>query len=363
MLAVSLVVVACSSDSAVDTGPPAPEVDERVDNEEPEEEEPVIAEAEQSGAEVDDELEPDNEVAEEPEPEPEEAEPEPDEPEPEPSGETAAATTDSPTECGAGADLSEAVATKSFVSEAGIDREYLVSLPSGFVEGQSAPVVFNFHGAGSNASEQLFYGNFGALAEESGAIQVMPQALEVDGSVRWNPGLVGAGLDIDYVSELADIVRADYCTSGLFAAGMSSGGAMTSALACWTDSPFEGFGPVTLAFYADDLCSEAPARPFAYFHGTDDQTVPFEGDGDTLAPASVTAQAWADHNGCDPEPLEEAVGTEVTRFEWANCDAPTSFWVIDGGGHTWPGSLEVPDLGYVTSEIDASAIIWELFFG
>ena len=49
---------------------------------------------------------------------------------------------------------------------------------------------------------------------------------------------------------------------------------------------------------------------------------------------------WGAHNGCDPNFTEERFGTEVRRRTWNNCqDGSTAvFYIIDGGGHTWPGS-------------------------
>jgi polyhydroxybutyrate depolymerase len=36
-------------------------------------------------------------------------------------------------------------------------------------------------------------------------------------------------------------------------------------------------------------------------------------------------------------------------------------YVIDGGGHTWPGSIDVARLGATTHEIYATDEIWDFF--
>ncbi len=36
-------------------------------------------------------------------------------------------------------------------------------------------------------------------------------------------------------------------------------------------------------------------------------------------------------------------------------------YVIDGGGHTWPGAFPVPLLGVTTAEINATEIILDAF--
>src|SRR5690606_40145118 len=73
-----------------------------------------------------------------------------------------------------------------------------------------------------------------------------------------------------------------------------------------------------------------------------------------------TAQ-WAEHNGCDPEPVDERLGDGVLHRRWTGCDAPTDLYIIDGGAHTWPGALPVPRLGRTTETISATEIIWDLF--
>ncbi len=282
-----------------------------------------------------------------------------------------APTTTSTAPCGSGGDLSTGgLQERTLTTASGLARTWLLRLPSGYQEGTPAHVVFNFHGHGSNGAQQFVYGNFTDQAERDGVILVMPNALDQGGgALGWEPEVPGSGGDLDFIDELVDLVRAEYCAGSFYAAGMSSGGLMTSALACWPESPFDGYGPVTFAFYTQESCGSAPPRPIAYFHGTDDDAAPFDGaafvDGvqGAVDPAPVTAQEWADHNGCDPDPVEERISEEVVHFSWERCDAPTNFYVVEGGGHTWPGAVFVDFLGYVTDDISASDLIWDLFFG
>jgi len=49
--------------------------------------------------------------------------------------------------------------------------------------------------------------------------------------------------------------------------------------------------------------------------------------------------------------------------QYLNC--PLLFYRIEGGGHSWPGSpvadLQPASLGHTTTDIDATAVSWELF--
>jgi polyhydroxybutyrate depolymerase len=73
-------------------------------------------------------------------------------------------------------------------------------------------------------------------------------------------------------------------------------------------------------------------------------------------------QSWADHNGCDPVPREQSISDEVSYLVYDGCEAPVSWYRIEGGGHTWPGAAPVEFLGLTTQDINASDLIWELFF-
>lgn len=101
-----------------------------------------------------------------------------------------------------------------------------------------------------------------------------------------------------------------------------------------------------------------------------------QGKGDALEPVMLTDEApgaievltaWAQRNGCGATYTEEPVADTVRRLSWEGCapDATTEMYVIDGAGHTWPGSDELPleetFLGPPSFEIDATELMWEFF--
>jgi len=59
------------------------------------------------------------------------------------------------------------------------------------------------------------------------------------------------------------------------------------------------------------------------------------------------------------------VSNEVRRRTWQHCKAPTILYLVDGGGHAWPGK-PVPafekQFGHGTTEIDATKLIFDFFF-
>jgi hypothetical protein len=72
---------------------------------------------------------------------------------------------------------------------------------------------------------------------------------------------------------------------------------------------------------------------------------------------------WAAHNGCSSGRQESTLTDEVDVVEYTGCTdgATVRLYIVNGGGHTWPGSFDVPGLGYVTQDISATDLIWEFF--
>jgi len=252
------------------------------------------------------------------------------------------------------------------IESSGGTRAYLVFVPDRYDPEVPAAVVYNFHGAGSNKEQQLVYGDFRPMAEEEGALIVVPDAL--GDTTRWSPfGGAVAGVegvdDLVFFDDLSAAVDVALCVDPerVLVTGMSSGGFMAASVACMRSDQVAAVGPVTATVPAAALCGSAEPIAYAYFHGTEDDRVPFEGGAGSPGPVEATSQEWADHNGCTGEPSDERIGTEVVHRSWSGCEASTDLYIVEGGGHTWPGAIAVDFLGYTTDDVDATAEIWEVF--
>ena len=263
---------------------------------------------------------------------------------------------------------------RTMTMSSGEERMYLLRLPEGYDSGTPSDVVFNFHGATSNAHEQFVYGDFSALADRDNVILVLPDANKTfpdrdhELATYWDAAWEGTKRvrdhDLRFVIELVEKIQNEYCTGDFYAAGMSAGGDMTTALQCATHGPFKAYAPVTYRYFDAEDCGDAVPKPMISFHGTDDRVVPLEG---LPAPwfdphVGVIMQSWAEVNGCDVQVIEEAHAENVTRYHWENCDAKTEWYLVEGGGHTWPGGSDPPMWGATTQEISASEMIWSFFF-
>jgi len=248
-------------------------------------------------------------------------------------------------------------------------RQYIVHVPTDYDGSRPLPVVYLFHGLGSSAAEVTTYASFPAAADDRGFILVSPQATGNPSTWDVMTPASTPGSDAAFWLELTTSLGDEWCIDDdrQYAAGMSNGSAVVFAMACSDDFPFKAYGGVAATFYDDAACGDAPPTSIIYFHGTGDEVVPFDGGETPLFPVrSVDAVMadWAEHDGCATRPRTTEVASDVELERWSDCDDSTRLeaYVIDDGGHTWPGAdFEVPVLGRTTSSIDATDLMVDFF--
>jgi len=231
-------------------------------------------------------------------------------------------------------------------------------------------LVFDFHGFGSNAVAQMAYGDFKPEADQHDFLIVAPDGQASPAGRHFNlSGEPGLQNDVSMVGSLLRHIEATLCvdTSRVYSTGMSDGGAMTSVLACVDSDTFAAFAPVAVIIY----CANSKSRPVALeaFDGTADPIVPFYGGrvhccgGSLIGSKPVAMANWAAHDHCNKEFTDTRLGTQVVRRTWSGCvsSSATVFYIIEGGGHTWPGSIPIPRLGLTTTQVNASQEIWKFF--
>ena len=274
-----------------------------------------------------------------------------------------------PTTCPADATTGLSLGT---ITAGGIERGYRLYVPSSYDASTPLAMVLNFHGFGSNAAQQEDYSGFVSHAEANGFVLVTP-----DGSnnpQRWyiygrlEPGFVD---DFAFVEALIDTVSTAVCIdpARIFAAGISNGGGMSALLGCRSDR-IAAVAPVAGAPFNASICTGAGPMPVIAFHGTEDDLVPFDGGsggrlGLPIRPVRDNMRGWAEHNGCDLTLQTERIAADVVLERYTDCneDAEVLLYVIEGGGHTWPGSGRglAGVLRSTTQSIDASELIWQFF--
>lgn len=257
----------------------------------------------------------------------------------------------------------------------GMEREYILYIPANYTGSNNVPLIFNFHGYGSNAAEQMYYGDFRPISDTAGFIIVHPQGTLFNGVTHWNVGgwTIGSTVDdVGFTEALIDSITASYAIDSLriYATGMSNGGFMSFLLACQLNSKIAAIASVTGSMTPETFayCNPVHPTPILQFHGTSDLVVPYDGATWTQSIDDVL-QYWVTYNSCNTNPIitnlpdiDPNDGSTITHYAYEDGtdDVVTEHYKIVGGGHTWPGSLlGGPGTNY---DINASIEIWNFFF-
>jgi polyhydroxybutyrate depolymerase len=272
------------------------------------------------------------------------------------------------------------------ITSSGIEREYLLYVPPKYKSNRPMPLVFIFHGMTSNPDFFFWYTGMPALADKYKFILAFPKGWQPAPEVptSWNGGICcGAAVannidDVTFVSDMIDEISSEYCINPrrIFAAGHSNGGFMAVRLACELSERIAAVAS-TSAIDASASCEPGRPIPILEFHGTGDQIVPYEGGYGNLpgspywpnVPAEISE--WAEMNGCSDETVVTYQKGDVTCITYEDCedDASVTLCTIEGGGHNWPGDIDMcamfPETcfvyGYTTQDINAARTIWKFF--
>ncbi|MHC4467714.1 MAG: alpha/beta hydrolase-fold protein [Planctomycetota bacterium] len=199
------------------------------------------------------------------------------------------------------------------ITHDGIERSYILYVPARYSGNSAVPLVFNFHGAGGTAKEQMEYGDFRPVANAEGFIVVHPQGqIDEEGETSFNADNPNNNIDdVDFTDALIKDISATYNIDlkQVYAAGMSNGGFMTFTLACALNDKIAAIASVsgTMTSYRMDNCSPEYPIPVLLIHGTSDGAIPYKGgnsfDGDAFfTSVDQVMDFWVRHNQCDPEP-------------------------------------------------------------
>ena len=192
------------------------------------------------------------------------------------------------------------VDSSSFIFE-GIERNYLVFLPTDYNGTDEIPVVFNLHGYTLNARQQMDYSLMNIVADSEGFIAVYPNAAGPNNS--WNSGINGSPNinDVGFFDTLIDTLSEHYSidTTRIFSCGFSLGGFMSNRLACELSNRIAAVATVsgTMAQSIGNTCSPNRYMPELLIHGTNDLCGPYNGYLDWFS-VQQKLDHWTNFNFC-----------------------------------------------------------------
>ena len=250
-----------------------------------------------------------------------------------------------------------------------VNRSYILYEPAGYTGTSPIPLVLNFHGLNFSAQDQLDWSDMRLIADTAQFIVVHPQGTLFNGNTHWNVGgftLGSTADDIGFTLALIDTISSQYNidASRVYSMGFSNGGFFSFELACQVGQRITAIasvgGSMTPQTFND--CDPNHYTPVLQFHGTADNTVPYNGAGFSR-PINTMLDYWVDFNEADTPrivtPLPDIDSTDGSTVDHMVYNNPThgaevEHFRLNGDGHNWPGYSGNMD-------IDASAEIWKFF--
>ena len=270
--------------------------------------------------------------------------------------------------------------TSGTLQVGGVERTYLLHVPTGDPSAKALPLVLALHGSGMTSALMAEVTGLNAWADKMGFIVVYPQGLQQ----HWNPDLPpGAeGDDFAFIKDLLAKMDSLYPVdrNRMIVAGYSNGAEFGQNLGCSDDFRFKAVVAIaaTLAVQDAKRCAPKHTVRLIEFHGTADPLVPYLGgrvavkDGPMVISVADDLQLWQRINHCAPDAKTDKLpdngedGTHVERIRFHGCAAGgevTHYRILEAG-HVWPGYLNTPKrLGQTTQQIDASRYIARLVAG
>lgn len=265
----------------------------------------------------------------------------------------------------------------------GLERRALMDAPA---DARDAPVLVALHGGLAGPRSIRRRANV-QLARE-GWVVLWPYAVDDwnDGRTDWFGEPFDTADDIGFLRSLIDRLAEDGLVDRerVYFAGPSIGGIMVLRLLCDAPELVAGAAVAIASFPEGFACREGPPRPVLFIHGTEDPLIPPEGGriggwnplvrerGD-VAPVDRTLEVLSRRNRCEGRRearLPDRVASDDSRVllrVYTGCAAPLVHYVVEGGGHTWPGGpasgLGARIVGPTNRDFSATRAVEEFFRG
>lgn len=223
----------------------------------------------------------------------------------------------------------------------GIERRYSVSVGPQAARAAAPPVIFLWHGFGSDGRWMLDALSPARDWPEGIAVapQGRPRRLPGAGSERRAGWQLAAGelgdRDLAFFDALLRTMSEQYCIdrTRVYSAGMSNGAYFSNLLACQRGRQLAAVAPVAGGGPYPKRCTDPV--PVLLVHGRRDEIVPFRAARESL-------ETWARVDRCElPDDLPQSGCVRLP-----GCSVPVSF-CVHGGGHVWPGDATASIVRFV----------------
>jgi poly(3-hydroxybutyrate) depolymerase len=231
------------------------------------------------------------------------------------------------------------------MTSAGLKREYIVYVPTGYDSSKPYRLLFAWHCMGSSDTGAVSSGYYGVKQNDTtkNTILIAPQGY-TDGS-PWRSD----DKDVTFFDDMLKLFKSEMCIdeSRVFSIGFSFGGMMTYNLSVARQKDIRagvGIAPANYNIYVTPNKTHAPIG-WMQTTGVNDNTCPW-GAGSTRGAEAIAKEHGAD-NGCTvPNPVPKWTSGNHLCVDFAGCkegyptkictfNGPHTDNASDGGGGNW----------------------------
>ncbi len=262
----------------------------------------------------------------------------------------------------------------------GLDRTYLLHLPTDYQESDKSPLVIAMHGGFGSAANLQNQSQLSQKADQENFIVVYPEGVRAGlFNIRtWNAGWCCGKAsesdvdDVGFINALMDTLIEKYAIDEdrIYATGMSNGGFMSFRLACELSDRIAAIAPVAASMSMVE-CTPTEKLPVIQFHSYLDASVPPQGgigsgpSDHYNPPLDSVLNFWADIDSCSNVNDTIVNSNQYTHIAWTGCSCNyrIEHYISKDGGHSWPGGMATPLGDPVSDFVNASDLMWSFFEG
>lgn len=237
----------------------------------------------------------------------------------------------------------------------GGDRPATVFIPTGYVEDRQSPLLIDLHGYTGDSMRQSRFSTLQAAAEMRTVVYVAPDGLkDSQGNQFWNASKACCNFesnqvdDATYIKSLINEISNQLSIDAkrIYIFGHSNGHFMAYKFACTYPQSVAAIAGLAGAMDVDPaLCSAKTAVNVLHIHGTNDETVLFDGGSffeNSYASAIQSVHQWAVIDKCKQNSsagtpfdlIGDLSGSETTPITYRCPANSVEIWTIQGGTHS-----------------------------
>lgn len=252
----------------------------------------------------------------------------------------------------------------SHIQVAGVERQFLVTIPSSYQQGQAVPLVLALHGGSGNAHQFREDSGFDGVAEKNGFIVVYPDGLgPLKYSIHvWNSGYISTARemgtdDVSFILALIDYLKSTFTIDAnrIYITGHSNGAMMTYRMAAEHPELFAAAAPVAGSIGGKEspessdyhIPNPSQAISIIHIHGRQDQNVVYDGGYSKSGfqagvrydlSANDSVSFWVEKDGCErPAVVSNSRNNKITMEKYLNGKNNTEvvFITLNEQNHFW----------------------------